>query len=411
MFNQLDDAISWIEKQIKFRPKTSLDHMKDALSILHLDLSKIKKIHVTGTNGKGSVCMMTTSILVKSGKNVGTFISPYLENFNERIKYNGQDISNEDLLKIINEIYQLNKNYSQISGQTLSFFELMTLMAIKFFHDKKVDVMIMEVGIGGLLDSTNILNYDVSVITNIGMDHMKQLGDTEEQIALNKLGILKKNGVLYTTVDSKFEKLFTDYATNKNAIVNFIDKNNIKVISEFPHIIEYKYETYKLSLLGDFQNLNACLAIEIVKHLYKDIEVSKIKQGLIDTKHSGRLEMVLDGVFIDGAHNVHAIKRVIYSLQSINKVYNINVLFSALSDKEPEKMLNLIQPFVKSITLTAFPDPRYKTLENLPFKFENNPKIALENLIQNRRENDVILITGSLHFIGYVKKEVIPYFK
>lgn len=411
MFNDLKLAIAWIETQIKFRPKTSLDHMKDALSILQLDLSRIKKIHVTGTNGKGSVCMMTSQILIESGLNVGTFISPYLVKFNERIKLNGQDISDNDLLIAINHVHDVNELYQSKTGQTLSFFELMTLMALIYFHKNQVDVIVMEVGIGGLLDATNILNYDVSVITNVGMDHMKQLGDTYEAIAANKLGIVKHKGHLITSIDPSLYPLVEDHVAIKKASVAFVKKESVLTISELPHIISYKNNKYELSLLGYFQNINAALAIDVVKYLYPDIYLENIQQGLLKTKYAGRLETVLPGVIIDGAHNLHAIRQVIFSLKSIYKVYNVHVLFSALSDKEPKLMLDELKKYAKTITLTAFSDPRYKNLDFLPYNFELNPKKALNNLIQNKKEDDVILVTGSLHFIGYMKKEVIPYLK
>lgn len=196
MFNLLKDAIHWIETRTKFRPKTSLDYIDNALKMMNVNLDLIKKIHVTGTNGKGSVSMYLTHIFKFNGYKVGTFISPYLMRFNERIKINGQDIDDDSLLQLINKIFTFNEVYHEKTGQSLSFFELMTLMSIQMFSDEKVDLMIMEVGIGGLLDATNILNYDASVITNIGFDHMKQLGNTLEEISFNKLGIVK-NIIIY----------------------------------------------------------------------------------------------------------------------------------------------------------------------------------------------------------------------
>lgn len=411
MFNNVQNAIDWIESQLRFRPKTSLDHMKHALSMLQLQLDNIKKIHVTGTNGKGSVCMMTTQVLVEAGYKVGTFISPYLVRFNERIKLNAQDIDDESLLISINNIYELNERYFLKMGFKLSFFELMTLMAFTFFSEMKVDVMVIEVGIGGLLDATNILNYDVSVITNIGLDHMKQLGDSLEQIATNKLGILKPGGHLITTVNDDLHQQFMRDIESKDATIKIIYDQDVQTLSEQPHIINYKNNNFQLSLLGDYQRLNAALAIEIVNYLYPNVSHKTINMALSQTNYPGRLETVLPDVVIDGAHNIHAIRQVIFSLKSLYKVYNIHVLFSALSDKESNLMLDELNKYAKSITLTAFPDPRYKNLDFLPYKFELNPKKALTNLIKYKQENDVILITGSLHFIGYMKKEVIPYLK
>src|SRR5690554_2856961 len=280
MFNNVQNAIDWIESQLRFRPKTNLDHMKHALSMLQLQLDHIKKIHVTGTNGKGSVCMMTTQVLVEAGYKVGTFISPYLVRFNERIKLNAKDIDDESLLKSINNIYELNQRYFLKTGFKLSFFELMTLMAFTYFSEVKVDVIVIEVGIGGLLDATNILNYDVSVITNVGLDHMKQLGDSLEQIAANKLGILKTGGHLITSVNEALHEQIKIYSDEKLATTQFIFDKDVSTVSEKPHTIKYKNKNYKLSLLGNYQRLNAVLAIEIVQYLYPDVTYELINKGL-----------------------------------------------------------------------------------------------------------------------------------
>lgn len=411
MFNNITDAIDWIVVQQKFRPKTSLTHVKKAFDMLSLDLSNIKKIHVTGTNGKGSTCMNLTKIFVDQGYNVGTFMSPYLVSFNERIKINGENISDELLLKHINLIYMVAKKYNDETNETLSFFELLTLTSLSVFHELNLDIIIMEVGIGGLLDATNILNYEASVITNIGYDHMKTLGNTLEEIADNKLGIVKEKNHLFTTVDQSLHEQFKDYVKSKNSEVTFINKENVKVMSDLPHVIEYKNHTYQLSLLGNYQAYNAALAIEVANFIDKNLDQEKIRISLSQIIYGGRLEKVLEGVYIDGAHNTHAILELVNTLHSTFKMYNISILFSALSDKDPLKMLEMLQPHVKSITTTAFPDTRYESLASLPFKFEENPKVALENLIKNKSEKDLVIITGSLHFIGYIKKEIIPYFK
>ncbi|VEU82286.1 bifunctional folylpolyglutamate synthase/dihydrofolate synthase [Acholeplasma hippikon] len=411
MFNKLEDAINWIVVQQKFRPKTSLIHVKKAFDMLSLDLSHIKKVHVTGTNGKGSTCMYLTKIFVDQGLKVGTFMSPYLVSFNERIKVNGENISDDLLLKHINLIYLVAAKYKDETKETLSFFELLTLTSLSVFHELNLDIIVMEVGIGGLLDATNILNYDASVITNIGYDHMKTLGNTLEEIGLNKLGIVKEHNHLFTTVDKSLYDLFNNYVKDKNAEIMIIKEEDIKILSNLPNIIEYKNETYELSLLGTYQSKNAALAIEVAKFILPEITHESLNQSLSLVSYGGRLEKVLDGVYIDGAHNTHAMKELINTLHSTFKMYNINILFSALSDKEPIKMLEMLEGHVKSITTTAFPDTRYESLASLPFKFEENPKIALENLIKNKSEQDLVIITGSLHFIGYIKKEIIPYLK
>lgn len=408
MFNLLKDAIHWIETRTKFRPKTSLDYIDNALKMMHVNLDLIKKIHVTGTNGKGSVSMYLTHIFKFNGYKVGTFISPYLMRFNERIKINGQDIDDDSLLQLINKIFTFNEVYHEKTGQSLSFFELMTLMSIQMFSDEKVDLMIMEVGIGGLLDATNILNYDASVITNIGFDHMKQLGDTLEEISFNKLGIVKKHNHLFTTVDSKLHDYFKNYVDKKEATVKFIDETEIRIVNHYPNIIEYKGITYELGILGNYQALNAALAIEVSKFIDPSIQDDDILKGLKYTVYPGRLEEVLPEIFIDGAHNSHAIEALIKTLQQTFNRKRIHVLFSALADKEPKNMLDLLAPHVESIYVTGFDDPRYQSLHDLGYAFEADAYQALKTLIQTKNDGDIILITGSLHFIGYIKNDILP---
>lgn len=190
MFKNINDALNWFIVQPKFKEKQDLDLVLKAFGKLNLDLSQIKKIHVAGTNGKGSTTSYLTHVLMENGFKVGSFTSPYLVNFNERIRINFSEISDDKLLELINFIYKFNLDLNNNEGFFLSFFEMITLISLIYFYENKCDVIIMEVGIGGLLDATNIINYDVSIITNIGFDHMKQLGNDLESIALNKLGIV-----------------------------------------------------------------------------------------------------------------------------------------------------------------------------------------------------------------------------
>lgn len=407
MFNDISTGIHWIESQLRFRPKTSLIPMSQALSLLDINLDLMKKIHVTGTNGKGSVCMYLTTILKSEGFKVGTFTSPYLVMFNERIMIDGNPISDKDLLDMINEIYELSEKYKTLYHESLSFFELMTLISLKYFYIKKVDVIIMEVGIGGLLDSTNILNYDVSLITNVGMDHMKQLGYTQVEIARNKLGIVKSGNHLITTIQPNLYDEVKTYCNQINATFNLINTDSIKTISEVPHLVSYLSETFELSLIGHYQKDNAMLAFEAIRYLYPDISLETIKNGFKHTKHFGRLEMVKPRVYIDGAHNQHAIDALIETLNSTFKDKHCHVLFSALADKEPAKMIEKLIPYVKSLTTTSFDDSRYVDLSSLGYPHIHDPKAALEYLIGQMGYDDIILITGSLHFVGFMKKEVI----
>jgi dihydrofolate synthase/folylpolyglutamate synthase len=407
MFNNIKDAIYWIETQTKFKPKTDLSRMKYAYNMLDLSFKDTKFIHVAGTNGKGSVCSYLTHIFLEMGLKVGTYTSPYLISFNERIRYDGSMISEDALLVEINEIYTFNESFLNAYGEHLAFFELLTLMALRYYHKKEVDVIIMEVGLGGLLDATNVINYDVSLITNIGFDHMKQLGNTLESIAFNKLGILKKNNHLITTVDQTLYPYFISYMKDLDVSYSLINDDASEVLSLNPVSYIYKSDTYSVSLLGKHQILNSILALEAALYLYPSIDIKTIQKGLKEAIWAGRLECIMDSVYIDGAHNIHALSALADSLSETFKDKRIHVLFSALGDKDIKSMLETIKGFSTSIYMTSFDDFRFKDLS----QYSDEKIIYIKdfneafNLMYNKlTPNDVLLITGSLHFVGYAKK-------
>ena len=407
MFNTIQDAISWLEIQVKFKPKTDLERMREAYRDLNLNLSDIKKIHVAGTNGKGSVCSYLSHILMEAGYKVGTYTSPYLVRFNERIRINMHEIEDDTLLPLINQIYAFNEEFGKRYGEKLSFFELLTLMSMIHYQNEAVDVMVMEVGLGGLLDATNVLNYDLSIIASIGFDHMKQLGNTLESISFNKLGILKPGNHLITAFDSNLHGYFKGYCDARGVDVTFLTPDQAHVISDDPLVYIYKNETYRVSLKGSYQILNSMLAIEGIKSLFPDISVAQIQQGLKKTLWSGRLEEIDYHVFIDGAHNTHAMDALKDVAKTTFKDHPIWVLFSALGDKDIKGMLDIVKTFSEKIVITTFPDPRFQDLSEIAkdYPFIQNPMNAIEKLKKDMPEHTVLIITGSLHFIGYIKKQ------
>jgi dihydrofolate synthase / folylpolyglutamate synthase len=406
MFNHLNDAIFWIENRFKFRPKTDLIKMKNAYDMLNLDLGHIKKIHVAGTNGKGSVASFISHILIENNLKVGTFTSPYLVSFNERIRYQFENISDDDLLNLINYIYDFNEKYLEIYLEPLSFFELLTLMSLIYFHQMNVDVIVMEVGIGGLLDATNILNYDLSLIVSIGYDHMKQLGDTLESIALNKLGILKKNNHLITTVDEKLYELFNDYAKNVGASISFLNYKDITILSYNPITYLYKGIKYQLNLLGNYQILNSLLSIEAVFYLYPTIDTLTVQKALLKAKWDARLEKIAHHVYLDGAHNIDAIISLGEIKKSLFHDKKVYVIFSALKDKDISLMLNELKKFSHEVILTSFEDERFDLdeLKKYPFLVIEDFMKSYQYVLDKFDDDSVLMITGSLHFAGYVKK-------
>jgi dihydrofolate synthase/folylpolyglutamate synthase len=406
MFKHLKEAVNWIESQLKFKPKSDLDRMRAAYRLLDLDLSHMKKIHVAGTNGKGSVCSYISHILIEAGYKVGTYTSPYLLTFNERIKLQFNDIPDDDLLELINYIYEFNQAFEKRYDEFLSFFELLTLMSLIYFSKEKVDVIVMEVGLGGLLDATNVVNYDLSLITSIGFDHMKQLGNTLESIAYNKLGILKKRNHLITTVDPSLHPQFKKHAEEVGATYSFYTLEDLEKLSDRPLTFMHNKVIYSPALLGDYQLLNSLLSIKAVHYLFPEISDGVINQGLKKTKWAGRLEEIYPAVFLDGAHNTHAIDAIEKIAKTTFKDLEVWVLFSALGDKDIKGMIEKIGSFASRVILTSFPDQRYQDLsiyQSDDIEFISNPKEAILKLRSELKATTVLLITGSLHFAGYIK--------
>lgn len=404
-FKQLDKAIAWIEKQTKFSPKKDLSRMHDAYKMLNVDLSNVKKIHVAGTNGKGSTLEFILRLLREKGHRIATFRSPYVFQFNERIGFDLKYIKNDELLALINDFYDFNETFKKSYGEHLSFFELLTLMAFKYAYDKKADFIIIEVGIGGLLDATNILNYDLSLITNIGYDHMHILGDTLESIANNKLGILKKGNHLITTVDKDLHNQFRKYAKDVGATVDFIDQP-LEIIESDPLFLNYEGYRLYIGARGTYQAKNVTLAIAAAKYFYPNLDMLSINRAFKFAKVIGRFYMLAPQVYVDGAHNISAMRALVDHLKEILKRRSkIKVIFSALNDKDINGMLDLLEEISDDICITSFPDPRFKSLKSYvrPGMFYNEDALsAFQNFYINKPYEEAIVITGSFHFVSHM---------
>jgi dihydrofolate synthase / folylpolyglutamate synthase len=396
----LQARIKWIETLPRFQPKVDLNHLKEV--VIKLDLkSDAKKIHVTGTNGKGSVVSLLTNML-KHQYNVGTFMSPYLYQFNERILINGTPINDQLLEEGLIWAHHVHETFGPFS-----FFETLTLMAFHLFKLLKLDVWVIEVGIGGRLDSTNILNYDASVITNIGADHLNILGPTLNDVCREKLGIVKENNVLFTTIQSDFYEQVTEHVSDMHAQVHFIQEQDVHILSTSPISFEFHEKTYVMKMKGIHQAYNASLAILVIKEVFPNIKEETIHVGLLETQVMGRFQEILPNVILDAAHNAHAIKALNLMLERYYPKTPIFILMSVLGDKDIHSMIHILKKENRHIILTSFEDMRYKDISI----YKDDDIIFIESAyqayehIQTVKTNDAILImTGSIHFIGYMGK-------
>lgn len=415
MFNNIKDAENWIESVKRFGDKLDLSRMELACEMLNHPELSFKTIHVGGTNGKGSTVTYLKNILLEQGYNVGTYTSPYVVRFNERITYNGEDITDEDFLKYINEVYKLQTLYLEKYNDVITFFELITLISFMYFRDLEVDFVIYEVGLGGTLDATNVIVPIVSVITNISYDHMNVLGNTLESIASNKLGIVKEGIALVTSVDQlELEGLFIKHTNKLNSELHYLDR---KTISNAKYSDQTTFdingETYTINMLGTHQVTNAALAIKVIEVLNNkkqiNVSTSTIRNGLIKASWPGRLER-FGNIIIDGAHNIGGMNALKDSITTLFKGKYIKAVFTVMADKETYDMIQVLDSFVDEVYYTEFQYDRCEKAINL-YKLSSHPKkhldediITLVKRLKDVNENEILLITGSLYFISLVRK-------
>jgi len=413
MFNFVDEAITWIESVRRFGEKYDLSRMEKACEILGHPEKDLPVIHIAGTNGKGSTVSFLKSILLEANYNVGTFTSPYIVKFHERITYNNKDITDEDLLKYINILYQFQKEYYETYEDVITFFELLTLMSFLYFRDKELDYVIYEVGLGGTLDATNVVSPLMTGITSISYDHIHVLGDTLEEIAINKLGIVKEGIPLFTTITQEsLYPLVQEVTNKKHAPLRMIKSHEITDV-KFEEYTRFMFdqEEYELSLQGIYQTRNAALSIAMISymddHNLANVSLLQIKNGLRKAFWPGRFER-FGNVILDGAHNIGGAESLKETILAIYGDKIIKILYTSMADKDYHSVLRVAESYADEFYLTEIDYPRCETKENL-FNASHHPKKqmvdsplkALEELYP--KENEILLITGSLYFISYIR--------
>tara|TARA_B100000315_G_C14552085_1_gene576345 strand:- start:103 stop:1188 length:1086 start_codon:yes stop_codon:yes gene_type:complete len=358
--------------------------MRLLLKKLYNPEKKLKCIHVAGTNGKGSVCAMLNSILTNAGYKVGMYTSPHLKKFNERIRVNNKLITDKEIV----EYYLRVKKY--VTNQT--FFEITTVMAFLYFYDKKVDLVVLETGLGGRLDSTNVIKPLISIITNVGVEHTEYLGNKIEKIAHEKAGIIKENIPVVTAAEGIALATIKKISNKRNSKLYFANK---------------KITEYEIGLKGEFQKQNASIAIkgiEVLKNNYNlKIDKNNVKKGLLNAKWPGRFQFLNKNTIIDSAHNPSGFKTLFKELKNID--YNKLILVVGFSDdKDIETISKIIRAdkviITKSNNERAYNPSTIKKYFNKKSIIIKNPKKALDYAKDIAENNDLILITGSIFLVG-----------
>ncbi len=392
MFSQLP----MYQKQGKTAFKKDLTNSIALSKELDSPEKKVKTIHVGGTNGKGSTSHLIASVLQEAGYKVGLYTSPHLKNFTERIRINGQEIKQESVVDFISE----NKQF--LEAQKLSFFEMTVGMAFDYFAKQKVDIAVIEVGLGGRLDSTNIITPEVSVITNIGLDHTQFLGETLPEIAYEKAGIIKENTpVVIGERQKKVEKVFIDKANECNTKIVFASDQDY---------------SYKTDLLGDYQSKNVKTAVKAISQL-KDFVISEqnIKNGLLqvvkNTNLKGRWQILQQHpkVICDTAHNKEGL---IYTLEQLKKEQykNLHIVLGVVSDKDLAAILPMFPQnaryyFCKPNIIRGLSEKKLKgTAEvfNLIGELFSSVNEAFESAKTQANSEDCIYIGGSTFVVAEI---------
>ncbi|MBM7660649.1 dihydrofolate synthase/folylpolyglutamate synthase [Bacillus mesophilus] len=425
MFTSYADALDWIHSRLKLGIKPGLRRMEWMMERLGHPERNIKSIHVGGTNGKGSTVSYMRAVLQEAGYQVGTFTSPYIEQFNERISVNGVPITNEEMVTLANQIKPLVEELEQTDLGSPTEFEVITAMSFYYFGKlNPVDFVLYEVGLGGRFDSTNIIHPVLSVITTIGLDHMAILGDTIEQISFEKAGIIKSGVPIIAGVQQEEAiEVIAKTANQKMARLYLVNREfsvlNCQSTAEgefFTYQSERTtYEDLFITMKGSHQVLNASLAVKAIEYLntYLSVQVDEvhIRAGLEKMYWIGRFEKIQDKptVIIDGAHNREGIRELVKTVNVHLVNQPITVIFSALEDKPLDEMVTQLDEIAESIIYTSFDFPRATSAEKLysmqpleKAKAVEDFKEAIDEELTNI--DHVIVITGSLYFISQVRQ-------
>ncbi|MBG9821788.1 bifunctional folylpolyglutamate synthase/dihydrofolate synthase [Bacillus safensis] len=431
LFTTYHEAIEWIHSRLAFGVKPGLERMKWLMNRLGNPEQSIKAVHVAGTNGKGSTIAFTRSVLQGAGYSVGTFTSPFILTFNERISVNGAPIEDEEWLSLVNEIKPLVDELDQTELGAATEFEIITACAFAYFaHVHQVDFVLLETGLGGRLDSTNIAVPILTAITSIGHDHMTILGDTLEQIAAEKAGIIKEGIPMITAVHQpEALAVIQNTAKEKNTecislhdTCSFDEQQPTETGERFTlRTSKRQYPQLETGLIGTHQRQNASLAVLLIEWLEQEGYISVIEEqiyeGIRQAVWAGRFEKVKDHppVYLDGAHNEEGIDRLIETVQAHFSSKQVHICFSALKDKPYKKMIQKLEAVSSSIHFVSFDFPRAESAEKLYVcshldakSYDDDPRTVLE-FIQKKSDDPsaVILVTGSLYFISDIRNRMI----
>ncbi len=414
------EALEYLEKLEKFGDEPGLHRMERMLGLLGDPHKPLKCVHITGTDGKGSTSAMTASIIKSAGYKVGLFTSPHLYKYNERIKLNGVDISDVDFVSLLHQVKDVLIKNTDIKP---ALFEVITVMAFLHFNKHEVDVAVIEVGLGGRLDSTNVIDGIVCAITNINLEHAKLFGGTREGIALEKAGIVKPNSLVFTSEgDESIRRLIENEAEKMGAILEYVSQDDIQLKegNSERQIFSFKKNIdLELPLLGPHQLLNASVAISCALALNKrgfTISSEHIRDGLRTVRWPLRLEVVHHEptILIDVAHNPYGVKVVKRSVDELFTRQNRLLILGCSFDKPYKRMANSLSDLSDVIILTRAKYHGVNPKKLLEAINPSNKKVYETASVQEAmvlakkliKEDSLLMVLGGL-YLGAEAKECI----
>lgn len=421
-----EEAMKYITEVGNFGSNYGLERTYKLLEYLDNPEKDLKLIHIAGTNGKGSTTSMITEILIGAGYKVGMYTSPFIEEFEERIQINRNNIPKEILATLMDEIKIAVDKVIEDGYNHPTEFEIITVLMLLYFKKENIDFGVIEVGLGGTLDSTNVITPILQVITSISFDHTNLLGNTLEEIAGEKAGIIKKEipTVIYPqqeealkVIKNKCLEMGSDLYIANNEKLKF---ENVVNRDKPYQLLKYNNEIdILLPLLGEHQIINLSVAMKAIEVLNNrnitDISVGSIVKSIKNVTWKGRLEVLSNNpyVVIDGAHNIQGIETLSRNIKKYFKYNNLYLILGILADKDVDEMVKVITPMAKkvyAVTPNSIRAELAEDLKNEIIKYNENCqayddyKEAYLSALNNADENDLVLASGSLYMIGDMRR-------
>ena len=421
-----EEAVAYIEETPKFTTKNKLEHTKECLRSLGNPQNSFRVIHVAGTNGKGSTCAFLTSILREAGYSCGLFTSPHLVVINERFQINEQNIDDASFLRAFEKVKALSEELVAEGNYHPTYFEMLFLMGMVIFQEAGVDYVILETGLGGRMDATtSVENPLACVITSISFDHMQYLGNTIEAIAGEKAGIIVPGvPVIYDGNDERAAGVIRTRAEELGSPYYQVTRGETEIIRTTVSGIDFSFRNgyyddtvFSIPFIAEYQVMNSALALQTIQALKEVLPVSEeaLKKGILETRWQGRMETVLPGVIVDGAHNEDGVEKFVETAEHFQKEYPLTLLFSAVDDKDYTDMIHTILDRIhfRHVVVTQVGGYRKVPAEDLAEIFRRygcssaeaceDVTEAFRKALSEKGEEGMLFCVGSLYLVGEIK--------